>query len=334
MSTAEMTSVVKTPAEQRRRIDVAAWVVLGLDIALVLGFGLLSDGVFLDVRNLQALAVNSSQIVLLATAVALILAVGEIDIALGAMLVASSVAAGLALASSTPAAVVGIPFGLLIGVLTGIACMAVSAWVVLKLQVNSFISSLAMLGIITGGVYVVTDGSNVTGVPIYVQEFFGAFKLFGLIPVPAIAAVIMAFVAWFVVRRTRLGVHMLATGSSRDAAARAGVATGRIVFATFLIAGVMVGLAGFIDLSRFGTTDIAGHQTAALSAIAGAVIGGTRLSGGRVSVLGSVAGALLASILQTGLVVVGLPSFYQLIAIGVVLIIAVAVGQRREQQRN
>jgi ribose transport system permease protein len=324
---------VKIGAKVRRQTDVAAWIVLALDVVLVLAFGALSDGTFLVVDNLQALAVNSSQIVLLAIAVALILGLGEIDIALGAMLVAGSVASGKALAQLDPeSASTTVLVGLAISILTGLVCMAVSAWVVLKLRVNSFISSLAMLGIITGAVYVATDGANVIGVPISVQESFGANSVLDAVPMPALVVALIAVAAWFLVNRTRLGVHILASGSARDAAVRAGIRTGRVILVTFLIAGAIVGVAGFIDLSRFGTTDIAGHQTDALSAIAGAVIGGTRLTGGRVSILGAVSGALLASILQTGLVVLGLPAFYQLIAIGVVLIIAVAVGQWRDSR--
>ena len=83
-----------------------------------------------------------------------------------------------------------------------------------------------------------------------------------------------------------------------------------------------------IDISRFATTNLSGHQTDALSAIAGAVIGGTSLFGGRISVPGAIFGAFLAVILQTGLVILGLQPFYQLIAIGTVLILAVFIRSR------
>ncbi|WP_111721534.1 ABC transporter permease [Homoserinimonas sp. OAct 916] len=332
---ANSTIAVAKQMGKRVRIDAAAWIVLGVDFAVIVAFGAASDWRFLRTENLQALAVNSSQIVLLATAVALILALGEIDISLGAVLVASSVASGQVLSVlQVDSTFLILSIGLISAVIVGSICLAVNAGVLLILKVNSFIGSLATLGIFTGTVYVITNGSNITGVPITVQDAFGSYRLFGFLPAPALVAVIVALGAWYVIRRTRLGVHMIAAGSNRDASIRAGVKTQRIVLITFLIAGVIVGLAGFIDLSRFGTTDIAGHQTDALSAIAGAVIGGTRLNGGKVSILGAISGALLASILQTGLIVVGLPSFYQLIAIGIVLIAAVAIGQRRKDVRN
>ncbi len=86
-------------------------------------------------------------------------------------------------------------------------------------------------------------------------------------------------------------------------------------------------MSGFIDLSRYASTNLSGHQTDALAAIAGAVLGGTNLFGGRISIWGAVFGALLAVILQDGLVVIGLAAFYQLIAVGVVLITAVSLRE-------
>jgi ribose transport system permease protein len=88
---------------------------------------------------------------------------------------------------------------------------------------------------------------------------------------------------------------------------------------------VLAGIAGVYDIARFSTTNISGHQTDALAAIAGAVIGGTNLFGGRVSIPGAVFGSFLAEILNTGLVILGMSSFYQLIAVGVVLIVAVYI---------
>ena len=100
----------------------------------------------------------------------------------------------------------------------------------------------------------------------------------------------------------------------------------------FVIVGFVAGICGVIDISRFATTNLSGHQTDALSAIAGAVIGGTSLFGGRISVPGAIFGAFLAVILQTGLVILGLQPFYQLIAIGTVLILAVFIRSRAVQQ--
>jgi ribose transport system permease protein len=122
---------------------------------------------------------------------------------------------------------------------------------------------------------------------------------------------------------------MLALGSSRSAAERSGIRVRAQLVIAFVIVGVLAGLAGFIDLTRFATTNLAGHQTDALAAITACVIGGTSLFGGRVSIAGVLAGTVLAVLLEDGLIVVGLSPFYQLIAIGAVLIAAVFIDSKR-----
>lgn len=138
----------------------------------------------------------------------------------------------------------------------------------------------------------------------------------------------MCLLAAVLVGATRFGLHTLALGSSREAATRAGLPVERHLIAVFALAGALAGLAAVIDLARFTTTTVGGHQTDALSAIAGAVIGGTALWGGRVSIGGTVLGCLLPVILGVGLVIQGLQPFYQYIVVGVVLIVAVAVRSR------
>ncbi|TKB18640.1 MAG: ABC transporter permease [Mesorhizobium sp.] len=315
----------------RRSRESMAVSILILDVLLVLVFGAVTGGIMLQTSALQALAVNSAETILLACGAAIVLGLGEIDISLGAVLIAASVIGGnlviaLPAGTSAPLAILA---GLVACAVTGMACTAISAFCLLFLRVNSFITTLGMLGILTGFVFVVTGGTNLVGLPTAIQDGFGSVVILSVIPLPALLSLLAAAVVWFVLNKTRFGVHVLAAGSSRSATVRAGVNITLTIFLTYLIVGLLAGLAGFIDISRFATTDVSGHQTDALAGIAGAVIGGTRLTGGRVSILGAVAGALLASILQIGLVVAGFQAFYQLIAIGFILLAAVAISQRQ-----
>ena len=147
------------------------------------------------------------------------------------------------------------------------------------------------------------------------QDGFGLATVAG-VPLPALVALAVAVSAALVMAYTRMGIRLLAIGSLRSAATRAGVRVDRFVLVLFAAVGALAGLAGFLDLARFATTTVSGHTLDPLAAAAAAVIGGTAISGGRVSILGAVAGALLAVILQSGLVIVGLPAFYQQITIG------------------
>jgi ribose transport system permease protein len=101
-----------------------------------------------------------------------------------------------------------------------------------------------------------------------------------------------------------------------------------------VLGGGLAGVAGFIDLARFGSTAISGHANDALGAVTAAVIGGTLLEGGKISITGAIWGAGLAVILQTGLVILGVSSFWQLIVVGVVLLLAVLLDRLTVVRRN
>lgn len=99
----------------------------------------------------------------------------------------------------------------------------------------------------------------------------------------------------------------------------------------FVLAGALAGAAGFLDIPRFGTTAISGHETTMLQALSAVIIGGTSLFGGRASVTGSVIATFIPTVLLSGFVMIGVSSFYQSIAIGSVLIIAVWLDQLRNK---
>jgi ribose transport system permease protein len=309
--------------------STALWV-FGVDIILVLVFGLLSpDRAFLSARAFQALGLDASEGLILATGIALLLGAGEIDLSLGANLLLSSVVGAKIIVSfgsgsTTIATVVGV-----LGCLaTGAAVGVFNGLVTTRLRVVSLIATLATLGIATGIANIITDGTDITGLPQSLQTGFGIRTELG-IPLPAFVAFAVWLITLVLFRTTRYGMRILALGSNRGAAQRAGLRVNLHIVVMFALVGMLAGVAGFIDLTRFATTNIAGHTNDGLSAITAAVIGGTSLFGGRVSLAGVLSGTLLAVILEDGLIVVGLSPFYQLIAIGVVLIAAVSLDQYR-----
>ena len=125
------------------------------------------------------------------------------------------------------------------------------------------------LGIVTGTAYVITNGYNISDVPLELQSGFGVAKLAGLLPYPAVVSIVVALAASFLLRRTRFGLHTLGLGSSREAALRSGVKVRPTLMSLFVLAGSCAGICGFIDLSRYASTNLSGHQTDALAAIAG-----------------------------------------------------------------
>jgi ribose transport system permease protein len=340
VSTSPRSDAAEERLKDRSRLSTvleqpALWVAV-LDILLILLFGAISPGhVFFNAGNFTNMALDSAQIVLIAAGLALLLGAGELDISVGANIILASVvgAKTMVAVAGSPEQVAqgiyphlgrGLAAGIAVAVVAGSAFGLVNAFVVTQMRVNSFIATLGTLGIGTGAALVISGGTNVENVPPSLQTGFGVRAVWG-IPLPALVTLICVVVLWLLVTKTRFGIHTLAIGSSRQAASRAGIRIERHVMTLFVIVGLLAGVAAVFDLSRFSTTNLSGHQTNALSAIAGAVIGGTKLFGGRVSITGAVFGAILASILETGLIIQGFSPFYQLIVVGITLIVAVYI---------
>jgi ribose transport system permease protein len=145
---------------------------------------------------------------------------------------------------------------------------------------------------------------------------------------------LILIVLWAVVRYSRYGLRIQSIGSSRPAAERAGLRVRLLLVSLTVLAGALAGLAGFIDLSRFGSSALAGHGNDALAAVTAVVIGGTLLEGGFISIIGTLWGAGLAVILQAGLVISGVSSYWQLIVVGVVLLVAVVLDRVTYKRRS
>lgn len=342
-------SVAPAPVDQRppiRRWHVLVgktvfWVAI-VELLLILIFGLLSPNghVFWTTASFRNIAIDASEVVPLAAAVSLLLGAGELDISLGANIILSSVLGGTvmtAVSSTSEFGVyqhvgLGIALGLVVCIATGATMGLANGLIVTKMKVNSFITTLGTLGIATGIADIVSDGQDLAGVPNTLQLKFGVRSV-GVLPYPAIVGIVLVVGLWLLVKFTRYGVHTLALGSSRQAAHRAGLKVDRHLVSLFVLVGSFGGFVGFIDLSRFATTNVGGHLTDALQAIAGSVIGGTSMFGGTIAIFGSVIGAMLSVILSNGLQIVNVQAFYQLIAVGVVLIVAVFIDQRRQRGR-
>jgi ribose transport system permease protein len=220
---------------------------------------------------------------------------------------------------------VSIACGILFGCVNGLA--------IAYLGINPLIATLGTAGIGTGIALVITNGGDVSGLPPQLQQDIG-LKTIADIPLPAFVAILLAVVVFLMIRFTRFGMRSLAMGSSRAAAERSGINVRQHALRLTMLAGAFAGLAGFIDIARFGATTTSGHTNDALGALTAVIIGGTLLEGGRVSIIGAIWGTGLAVILQEGLVVIGVQAFYQLIAVGAVLIVAVSVDRFRYRHRR
>ena len=321
------------------------WYILAAVIVLLVVFTVLGPGVrFVSVENLQSLARNSSQFMLLGIGLTYILGAGNIDLSVGSTLVLSSVVGSKTLLWVTGGqeqASLGnyknLPLAFIIAIITAIAVGAVAGWIngllVTKFKIHSFVVTLGTMGVYLGISQVITNGSNVPYLPRELQTSFGFKNVIG-IPVPIAVAIIIGIIAAFMLTNTTFGRHTLAVGSDLEGARRAGVNVNRTVVRGFVFTGALCGIAGFIDITRFATTAVSGHEMDILTALSAVIIGGTSLFGGRASVLSTMFATFIPTILLSGFVILGFGSFYQEIAIGAVLIIAVGIDRLRQHPAN
>lgn len=321
----------------RKLITARATWILALDLVLIAVFTALSpNGVFFSYLNMKALLLSGAEALLLAVGLTMLLGAGKFDLSLGANLVLSSVVGALcmvALVASGASVGIVIFFGLIACILAGVAVGALNGILVAHFGINSLIATLGMLGVGGGVALILTgNGQDIIGFPVELQSEFG-LKTVASIPAPALLALLVMGVIAIIIQYTRYGLHTLAIGSAPLAAERIGLKVKSHETSLFILAGALAGLAGFIDLAHYQTTIITGHNNDALQAVAAVVIGGTLLEGGRISMIGTLWGVALAVILQNGLVIIGVSSAYQLMAVGAVLILAVGLDRISERSR-
>jgi ribose transport system permease protein len=313
-------------------------------IALIIVFGLVTpNNAYVKPSNLFNIGLNASEIMLIAVGMTFLIGAGYLDLSVGYNLILVSVLGAkvmVSLAGSTEqvakgdypnlipavaaAAVVTMLAGSLAGLLNGV--------LVTRLKLNSFIVTLATSGIFYGAALILTSAANVPFVPDEIQTYFGSNRLFGQVPLPLVVTLAVCAVMWVLMRTTRFGMRTLALGSSRESSIRAGIDVDRHTVRLFVLQGLLVGIAAVIDLARNAGTNVVGHQSDNLQAISAVVLGGTSLFGGIASIGGTLLGSLIPVMMANGLVIMNVQPFYQLVAVGIILIIAVYLDQRRRSR--
>jgi len=231
-----------------------------------------------------------------------------------------------------PHALVAILAGTLVAILVGVAWGTLNGVLVTRLKIPSFIITLGTLGMALGLAQVITAGTDVTGLPPQMITDLGMKQVAGL-PLPVWIAAAIAVIAGLVLATTRFGRHTYAVGSNAEAARRSGIDVRRHQITLFVFMGALAGLAGLLDIARYTTTEVSGHSSDNLTAIAAVIIGGASLFGGRGS--GTAIGVMIPAVLNNGLVIINVQPFWQTVAIGAILIVAVGIDdvKRRRQLR-
>ena len=276
---------------------------------------------FLQASNLLNILLASATIGVLAIGATYVISSAGLDLSLGSVLGLSAVVGAFT------AERLGLPWPLAVA-----ACLAAGAlagWIngqlVTRAAIPAFIVTLGMLGIARGLALIISDGRAIYGLPEGIV-FLGQGRPFG-VPMPVFIFIGVAIVTHYILSHTRFGAHTLAIGDNEAAARATGIQVDRHRRKLYAFSGLMAGIAGLIFMARVNAGDPTAGLNYELTAITAAIIGGTNLFGGRGSILGTMIGALIMGVLQNGLNLLAVQSYYQQMAIGAVLILAVFLDQ-------
>jgi ribose transport system permease protein len=319
------------PFFQRFMERVGPFWTLGVLIILILVFGFIKSSLY-SKAAWQSTSSYAVEYLILAVGETFVIMTSGIDLSVGATLGFSGMLGADLMQhmigahdGSTEVAILGVAAilasGAAIGLLNGL--------LITRLKLPPFIVTLGTLTAITGATDLLTNATEITTLPNFVTNLGTDSILNGWLPWPVLISLIIAIVFGLILARTRFGLRTQAIGSNEIATRRAGVRVDRHLIWVYVIAGLLAGVAGLMVTANFSAASPVAGQNDELYAIAAVVIGGASIFGGRGTIFGTVIGTAILSILTTGLVLINLQTFWQQVAIGAVVIIAVAVDRVR-----
>jgi ribose transport system permease protein len=306
-----------------RAFDWRQYVIyIGFVIIFVFFAVTLADSGFLNPTNLLNVFRQTAVITVMAVAMTFVIGAAQIDLSVGAVAGLASVTAAMAIDGF------GLLPGLAVGLLTGLLVGAINGALVAIVAIPSFLVTLGMLGIARGVAMWITDTAPQ---PIADETYNFLFGSGDVGPVPSLAiwAIGSVIIGHIVLRKTRYGRQVLATGGNAVAARFSGVDTRRITFLVFAVMGVVAALGGMLYAGRLHSGRFQWGDGDELSVIAAVILGGTSLFGGRATVIGTFLGALMIGLINNGLILMGLESSQQMIVRGLVIVAAVALSRRK-----
>jgi len=294
-------------------------------IALVVGFGA-ARPFFFEANNLMNVLLQASVVGILALGQTYVLLTGGIDLSIGSTVAVSAVCAGLFSQQTSPA------LAILGALAVGALCGLVNGLLITVTGITPFIVTLGTMSIYAGLALIIAGGQAVYGIPVPFEDAL-AGGIAG-IPIPVVLFTVLTIASVLVLKYTLFGEYLIAIGGNAEVARLAGISVGRHTATAYVVAGAAAGLAGAILTARLGAADPTLGADLLLTAIAATVMGGTKLAGGEGSMAGAAFGAILIATLTAGLTSLNVQAFYQQVAVGAAIILALLVDQLAKRSRT
>jgi len=291
-------------------------------LVLIVIMAILSPA-FLKFTNIMNILRQTSINGIVAVGMTFVIILAGIDLSVGSVLALSAVvAASFAHPESYPVVV-----PVVAGLLTGTLCGFVNGVIIAGRKIAPFIVTLGMMTISRGAALVYTNGRPVIELSDAYNKIGGSYILG--IPIPVIIFILVVLAGYFLLSGTVFGRHVYATGGNKTAAELSGIFTGKITVLVYSLAGLLAGLAGIVLSSRVMSGSPAMGQGYELDAIASVVIGGTKLTGGVGTIAGTILGALIIGVMNNGLDLLNVSSYWQQIVKGLIILLAVMIDRKK-----
>lgn len=291
--------------------------------ALIIVIGAISPE-FRTVDNFLSLLRQSSINGFIAFGMTCVILTGGIDLSVGSVLALTSAFCAYFLTMGVPAGL-----AMLISLIVGVVFGMVSGMLVTAGRLQPFIATLITQIVFRGFTMIFTEGKPISNLgDSFLFKFMGKGNLFG-IPFPVVLFLVAFVVIWFVLEKTTFGRRLYATGSNAAAAKLAGVNINKTKLCAYAISGGFAALSGLVLLSRLGSAQPLAGDGYELDAIAAVALGGTSMNGGRGRVWGTFVGVLIIAVLNNGLNILGVSSYWQEVVKGLVILVAVLSDSKR-----
>ena len=313
-------------------------------VGLLVAFSILAPGKFGTSSNLGLLAQNVAILTVVSVGTTFVIATAGIDLSIPSGIILGEVFAvralqlipapggGTAVDVQADQTTAGYVLAALAGaLLAGLAIGAVNGLVVAYLRIPPMLATLGTLGAGLGVALLLQKGVN--------TATYALAPVSAASPIPGLSYLVLIGVAtvglgYVGLHRSVFGRHTLAIGSNAEAARRVGIDVPRHLLRVYIVGGLANGFAGFLSVAYFSTTSVGGHSTDNLQAITAVALGGTSLFGGVATILGSLIGVWIPAVLQNGFIIIGVNPYWQMIAVGPVLVVAVWLDQLRRRTQN
>ena len=293
-------------------------------VALCLLMTALNDK-FLSLNNFRNILRQSSQYGICAIGMTMLILLGGIDLSVGSVQALAGVAAVYVL-NTTKSVFLGVLSGVVVGALVGL----LNGTIITKMNITPLICTLGTTSVISGTALVITKAASVqVAVPAYIE--IGVGHIFG-IPIPVILLVILVAIFYYILNYTVFGRYIYAIGGNKESAKLAGIPVKRVTMIAYVLSGCLTGLSAVILSARMGSGQPSAGVGFEMTVIAAVIIGGVSLDGGKGSLGGAILGVITLYVLNNGLTLMGLSSFWQDIMRGALIVIAVFIDIKRQEK--